>query len=333
MFSRVHFGSTVLGMLLLLLLAPAASFSRPATTRTNLLTGHPGLPEHCSYAGAGCAPMIAAAYHEKLRKSLTSKGSTSTSLQALGSSTIFPMAWKITSASLTITGDILAALWKENIRPLTSSQKVLMAATFFLGVLCGRIRPFWKRFRTTLDIPGYYFGASAPNLIGRAASVSDGDTFRFLHTPTVFSKKTLSKKQKLSEHTLPIRICTIDTPETAKFGKSGQAFGDEAKDNLKKILGTNKVRAKLLQKDQYGRAVAEVYVRGGLLSLFRKKYVDELMLQAGLAEVYRGAGAVYGRLGLDAYSELEEAARNAKKGIWSQGDKRESAAEYKRRTK
>jgi hypothetical protein len=53
---------------------------------------------------------------------------------------------------------------------------------------------------------------------------SDGDTIRFLHTPTRFHPIDLRKEQeeKASATALPIRICTIDTPETAKFGKSGQ---------------------------------------------------------------------------------------------------------------
>ena len=59
---------------------------------------------------------------------------------------------------------------------------------------------------------------------------------------------------------------------------------------------------------------------------------DEHMLQAGLAEVYQGGGAVYGPRGKDAYLEMQQTARQEKVGIWSQGRKRESAAAYKART-
>ena len=37
---------------------------------------------------------------------------------------------------------------------------------------------------------------------------------------------------KLSETTLQIRLAAVDTPETAKFGKSGQPYGDDAKAQL-----------------------------------------------------------------------------------------------------
>ena len=85
------------------------------------------------------------------------------------------------------------------------------------------------------------------------------------------------------------------------------------------------MKIRLLQADQYGRGVAQVFTG-------RNNNVDEAMLKAGMAEVYQGGGAVYGPLGLEAYLDLEQEAKKQKLGIWSKG-KRESAAEYKRRTK
>lgn len=87
----------------------------------------------------------------------------------------------------------------------------------------------------------------------------------------------------------------------------------------------------MLAKDQYGRGVAQVFVRHKPW-FWRRQNVDEYMLRLGLAEIYRGAGAVYGPRGLDAYEALEAQAQKQKVGIWSQ-KRRESAAEYKRRTK
>ena len=140
----------------------------------------------------------------------------------------------------------------------------------------------------------------------------------------------------MSEYALPVRICTIDTPETPKFGKPGQPFGIEAKEALKALLENKKIGMRLLQTDQYGRAVAQVFAPGPLSwlpgFLRSETMVDEHMLQAGLAEVYVGGGAVYGPQGLDKYLEMQAEAKSNKLGIWSQG-KRESAAEYKKRTK
>ena len=224
----------------------------------------------------------------------------------------------------------LDSLWE-----LSDTQKafvgVVSLTSFAIGFKAGRFQNPWRRFASVTDIPSHYFGDTAPFLRGRVLSVSDGDTIRFRHTPSLFFQNSrLGEEEKLSEVALPIRICTIDTPETAKFGKSGQPFGDEAKDYLDSMIGDKIVHCQLLQADQYGRAVAQV--RFGALP-FWQSYVDEKMLKAGLAEVYLGGGAAYGRKGKEAYLSLMEAAKSKKKGMWSQGDKRETAAEYKARLK
>lgn len=168
-------------------------------------------------------------------------------------------------------------------------------ASFLLGYRLGRTPNPWRRLTNMADVPSRLVGADAPFLRGRVVSVSDGDTVRFLHAPTrLFHSSTLDANQKLSEVALPIRICTIDTPETAKFGKEGQPFGEEAKQKLKDMADQKLVQIRLLTKDQYGRGVAEL--RTGSFWPF-VKYADEEMLQAGFAEVYQGGGAVYGHKG------------------------------------
>ena len=57
-------------------------------------------------------------------------------------------------------------------------------------------------------------------------SVSDGDTVRLRHTPSLFSSGRFAGK--LSENTISCRIAAVDTPETAKFGKPGQPLGEGA---------------------------------------------------------------------------------------------------------
>jgi micrococcal nuclease len=190
-------------------------------------------------------------------------------------------------------------------------------------------RPFHTRFSTVQDIPSRFFGPDAPALRGQTVKVTDGDTIRFLHRPSRFHPSSLKKGEKLSENALAIRFATIDAPETAKFGKPGQPYGVKATEYLEKMLKDQTVKVRLRTRDQYGRAVAEVFTTG----IFGgKTYMDEAMLKEGMAEVYQGGGAVYGRLGRAAYLEMEAKARKAKKNVWSQ-KKRESAAEYKKRTK
>lgn len=228
---------------------------------------------------------------------------------------------------LTALSAFTSLLFRE-FKELSRFQKGLLAATFIVGYICGKCKPFWKRYTSIMDMPGSMFGSNASPLRGRAITVSDGDTIRFLHAPLWTSPKILRKGEKASEIGLPIRICTIDTPETAKFGKKGQPFGPEAKEHLKGFLENKRVNVKLLQKDQYGRGVGQVYTG----RLFFRKYVDNEMLRVGLAEVYQGAGAVYGPKGKDEYLAIQDAAKKKKLGIWSQKN-RESAAEYKKRTK
>lgn len=75
--------------------------------------------------------------------------------------------------------------------------------------------------------------------------------------------------------------------------------------------------------------VAQVFVRN---ALFQKLFVDEYMLNQGLAEVYQGGGAVYGPLGLQGYLDLESQAKTKGLGMWSIKN-RESASDYKKRIK
>ena len=220
----------------------------------------------------------------------------------------------------------------EELDSVTATQySVLIACTtasFALGFKMGRAQMPWTRFTNVTDIPSTYFGPTAQFLRGRVVSVSDGDTIRFLSAPTIFHSSRVGKDEKMSEVALPIRICTIDTPETAKFGKPSQPFGDDAKAKLSGMIDDRIVNIRLLQKDQYGRAVAEV--RSGFFPFY--KYMDGQMLKAGLAEVYLGGGAVYGFRGKDSYLEMQKKAKESKKGMWSLKD-RETAAEFKARMK
>ena len=223
-------------------------------------------------------------------------------------------------------------------RDLNESHPLLLPGalsltSFLLGFKAGRFQNPWRRFTNLTDIPSQYFGDTAPFLRGRVVSVSDGDTIRFRHTPSFFfQQSTLQDGEKVSTVALPIRICTIDTPETAKFGKEGQPFGEDAKKYLSEMIENKIVYCQLLQQDQYGRAVAQVKIYG-MLPFWPPSYMDEKMLQAGLAEVYLGGGAVYGKKGKDAYLKMMERAKSERKGMWSQGERGESAADYKARMK
>ena len=204
-----------------------------------------------------------------------------------------------------------------------------LALAFAVGFKAGRVQPAWRRFTQVSEISDV--GQNSPFLRGRVLSVSDGDTIRFLHSPTIFSSSHLKEGEKLSDTALPIRIATIDTPEVAKFGKPGQPYGEQAKEHLSSMILDDIVRVRLLAKDQYGRGVGQV-VKPRLFGWLGGRDMDTEMLQAGLAEVYRGGGAVYGPKGKEKYIEMEEKAREKGKGMWKDKN-RESAAEFKKRMK
>ncbi|DBA00599.1 TPA: hypothetical protein N0F65_007728 [Lagenidium giganteum] len=192
-----------------------------------------------------------------------------------------------------------------------------------VGLLIPRLRQPFRRFSTVDDIPMSYFQQER-KIDAVAVNFSDGDTFRVRHLP--FWRGPGSVKGKLSEHTLQIRLAGVDTPETAKFGNPGQPFGEEAKKWLSTAIEGRRLTLTLLHKDQYSRAVCMVHYGRWP---FRKNASEEL-LKAGLGNIYRQAGAVYGGR-LEVFEKLEQHAQKKKIGIWSQGKKYESSSDYKAR--
>lgn len=123
----------------------------------------------------------------------------------------------------------------------------------------------------------------------RVAAVLDGDTLSCIG------------------HDEKIRLADIDAPETAKPGKKGQPYGEEARRALFAMADKKDVLVKWSKHDKYGRKVATVYVG--------KTDINAEMVRGGHAWVYdkyveKGARAEF--LGL-----LENQAQNAKLGIWS----------------
>jgi len=104
----------------------------------------------------------------------------------------------------------------------TSPQRIALATcsvgAFGLGIVVGRkSASFSTQLRRITNVHEIQsIGPESPLLRGQVVKVSDGDTFRFYHTPTMFHSATPDANTKLSDQALAIRICTIDTPEVAK---------------------------------------------------------------------------------------------------------------------
>jgi micrococcal nuclease len=142
---------------------------------------------------------------------------------------------------------------------------------------------------------------------GLVERVADGDTLTVI-TPN---------------HTkLRIRMWGIDAPETPKGAKfPGQPFGTEAEDYLKQLVAGKRVKVEIYQVDRYKRLLSTVFLDG--------KDINLAMIEAGLAEVYRGPES--GNPYKPQYQAAEDAARSVKKGMWVQGDTYESPRDYRKR--
>ena len=119
----------------------------------------------------------------------------------------------------------------------------------------------------------------------------------------------------------------------AHFGTKSQPFAAEAKEWLTQFVQGRSVRIQLHRIDQYGRAVATVWVH-------RRRFpwlwwpvwwnVSLEMVRAGFATIYRDLGAEYN----GTLAELEAAevkARRLKLGMWQQGKAEyQSPGDFKR---
>ena len=66
-------------------------------------------------------------------------------------------------------------------------------------------------------------------------------------------------------------------------------------------------------------------------TLFRGPNLAEDMLRKGWATTYEQHGAEYGEGGVERYKQIEQEAKDARRGIWAKGVRGETPAEYKRR--
>ena len=136
--------------------------------------------------------------------------------------------------------------------------------------------------------------------------VVDGDTFVVKHGSVK----------------LKIRMVGIDAPEasTSKH-RAGQPFSRQSTQHLSSLILNKTVDVKSYGSDRNGRTLGEVFLPNG-------KNVNLEMIQAGLAEVYRGKPAAGLDMGL--YWKAEEEARAAKRGMWVLGDQYVSPRDWRR---
>jgi endonuclease YncB( thermonuclease family) len=116
----------------------------------------------------------------------------------------------------------------------------------------------------------------------KVVSISDGDTFTGIDS--------LNRQVK-------VRLHGIDAPEKA------QAFGNVARKALGDLIEGRMVEVQQVDKDRYGRIVANVHV-GSV-------HVNREQVAKGLAWRY----VQYDKKG--EFTQVEQAAKKARKGLWA----------------
>lgn len=139
-----------------------------------------------------------------------------------------------------------------------------------------------KRVTLSLILLWCLAAALANTITGKVVGVMDGDTIEIL-----------SNRQ-----TYRIRLDGIDCPE------KNQAYGTVAKQVTSGLCFGKTVKAKVMDKDRYGRYVAKVILPGG-------GELNATLLKNGYAWHYK-------QYSKDSYyASLELAARKARKGLWA----------------
>lgn len=188
-----------------------------------------------------------------------------------------------------------------------------------------------RRVRNYLDLtPDILDGHR--KLYGKVTRVGDGDNFRFFHTPGgVFLgwgwiRQVPTARSVLKSETLMIRLCGVDAPESAHFGKPAQPYSAEALLWLQNYINGRSVTITPFSIDQYKRVVA----RAQVWKWTGKKDISAEMLRKGLGVVYEAKnGAEFGGNELW-YRRLEARAKRKKRGLWLLGKKLVTPGEYKK---
>jgi endonuclease YncB( thermonuclease family) len=108
-----------------------------------------------------------------------------------------------------------------------------------------------------------------------------------------------------------IRLLGIDAPETSKGkGEPGQPFSNQARRYLAGLILDRTVTLAVYGEDRYHRLLAVVY--------YESRDINHAMIQAGLAEVYRGRTP--DGFAKAPYLATEAEARKTRTGMWQQGD-------------
>jgi len=130
--------------------------------------------------------------------------------------------------------------------------------------------------------------ADAETVSGKVVGVTDGDTLIVLVDHT----------------TVRVRLASIDAPE------KGQPFGQASKQGLSQCAFGSQVNVEWHKRDRYGRTVGKVMA--GTIDCGLRQ------VELGLAWHYRAHAKEQVPADRVVYAQAEEAARQARSGLWSE---------------
>ena len=142
---------------------------------------------------------------------------------------------------------------------------------------------------------------SVPNSeIWQVVRVSDGDTI------------VVTNNQREER----IRLCGIDAPEIAHDGNPGQPLGDASKAYLQHLInqGNGQVAIVPIERDRYGRIVAEVFTPDP------ERFLQQDLLTAGMAYVY--PQYIDSCPNAQAMQQAEAIAQQQHLGVWNNNHQR-----------
>ncbi|KAH3667420.1 hypothetical protein OGAPHI_003069 [Ogataea philodendri] len=181
-----------------------------------------------------------------------------------------------------------------------------------------------KRINLATDIPNYWFRRRY--MFGKVTSVGDGDNFHFFHMPGgrlagwgwLRQVPEINTFRKLKNRTVSVRLCGVDAPERAHFGKPAQPFSEDALQWLRDYILGRTLYVKPLSLDQYHRVVSKVMV----LKWNGFRDVSEEMIKHGIGTVYEAKHGTEFDGKEPLYRAWEKYAKREKLGLWKDKNKK-----------
>lgn len=113
---------------------------------------------------------------------------------------------------------------------------------------------------------------------------------------------------KIDGESYKLRLAYIDAPELDQLAFDGRRIGSDSKVFLEQRVLNQKIHVRLLEKDRYGRHIAQIFYAG--------EDMNQKMLESGHALVYRFY-QFSSRKQKVVYLSSQLAAKRARLGVWS----------------